>query len=208
LGRITSRATAGSRAATVLALVLAGCGGGGGAKPQTSRVPSPSPTTDARWEGRWEFNYTLTELRGVSEASSSFKIGDKIRRIWEVTPGCDKGACNVEINATNPDDPAGLPVQSVATLGSGSYTITQDFPASQTVTCKGADGKAVTAKFDAGNTVVATPSKFDDSKGGRRVTELVATKTTTFRPTGAAVAAGGECVEQGAIWRGTVSPIS
>ena len=95
----------------VLLATLAGCGAR--RRPTTPSRPLPAPESRTHrskprvWEGRWEFNYTLIRLVGATEEETSFQPGNKIRRIWEVTPGCDDRPCNSEISATNPDEPDG-----------------------------------------------------------------------------------------------------
>jgi hypothetical protein len=162
--------------------------------------------SEARWEGRWEFDYTLTRLEGVSEDSSGFRVGSTIRRVWDVTPECSSGPCNAAISATDPDVPASDPIPATVTYDNGVYQTSQTFPPIHTQRCRGADGKELEASFEATNLVEVRPSRAERSSSGAVVAELTATKSTTFNPTGEAATAGGSCNLKAAVWEGTVVP--
>lgn len=194
-----------------LVLALAGCGGNEKPEPTPSASPTASeePTLEtARWEGTWEFNYTLTRLVGATEEETSFQPGNKIRRIWEVTPGCDDRPCNSEISATNPDEPDAGAVVSTVTYDDGVYRINQTFPPEVSNACKGADGKVIPQAFEATNTVEVTPTDFAVRSGSAVVTKATATKRTAFLPKGEAATAGGTCEPKSAEWAATVTPVA
>ena len=192
--------------------VLAGCSGSA-EDPEPSASPSASakaaPTLEtARWEGRWEFNYTLVRLVGATQEETSFEPGNKIRRIWEVTPGCEDRPCNSEISATNPDEPEGGAVVSTVTYDDGVYRIDQTFPPEVSNSCRASDGRVIPQAFEATNTVEVTPTDFEVKDGRAVVTEMTATKRTAFLPKGDAANAGGSCEPKSAEWAATVTPIS
>lgn len=192
---------------------LAACGAQQAAEdpePSASASPSGSAPTlaTARWEGRWEFNYTLTRLVGATEQETTFQPGNKIRRIWEVKPGCDDRPCNSEISATNPDEPGSGAVVSVVTYDNGVYRISQTFPPEVTNSCIGADGRLIPQAFEATNTVEVTPTEFEVKDGIGVVTAMTATKRTAFTPKGAAATAGGTCEPKSAEWEATVTPVA
>lgn len=199
-------------AGLILLVCLAGCGAQQGADdPEPSASPSPEntgPTLEtARWEGRWEFNYTLTRLVGATEEETSFQPGNKIRRIWDVTPGCDDRPCNSEISATNPDEPGSGAVMSVVSYDSGVYRINQTFPSEVTNSCRGSDGTLIPQAFEATNTVEVTPTDFEVKDGRSVVTRMTATKRTAFIPKGASATAGGTCEPKSAEWEATVTRV-
>lgn len=190
--------------------VLAGCGSEGAIETRASPVSSPQarPSIEqANWSGRWEFNYTLTGIDGVTAGETPFTLGSQIRRFWEVTPGCLEGPCNSEIVGTDPDHPSSGEVSSVVTYHEGSYRITQNFPPEPQQGCTGTDGRLIPGAFEATNVVEATPTEFEVREGKSVVTELTSTKVTTFTPTGAAEQAGGTCTLKTATWEGTVLPL-
>jgi hypothetical protein len=123
-----------------------------------------------------------------------------------VRPGCSEGPCNSEIIATDPDQPDFPSTRSVVTYEGGSYKITQTFPPEQRHRCTSQGGQVIPGAFEATNAVEVKPTKFEEAGGKTLVTELVAVKTTTFRPTGQAVDAGGTCVTKMAVWEGRVTP--
>lgn len=191
--------------------VLAGC-----SRPAEDPEPpaSPSATAEAtpsletaRWEGRWEFNYTLVRLVGATQEETSFQPGNKIRRIWEVKPGCEDRPCNSEISATNPDEPEGGAVVSTVTYDDGVYRIDQTFPPEVSNSCRASDGRVISQAFEATNTVEVTPTDFEVKDGRAVVTEMTATKRTAFLPKGDAANAGGSCEPKSAEWAATVTPI-
>lgn len=196
-------------AAALLALAATGCWQ---RAPEPRPAPSPSPTEDptletARWEGTWEFNYTLTRLVGATEEETSFQPGNKIRRIWTVTPGCEDRPCNSEISATNPDEPEAGAVDSTVTYSNGVYRIEQTFPPEVSNSCRAADGTVIPQAFEATNTVEVTPTDFEVKDGKGVVTEMSAVKRTAFTPRGAAASAGGTCEPKSAEWEATVTPV-
>jgi hypothetical protein len=194
-----------------LVLALAGCGGAENPEPtpSASATASEEPSLEtARWEGTWEFNYTLTRLVGATEEETSFQPGNKIRRIWEVTPGCEDRPCNSEISATNPDEPGSGAVVSTVTYDDGVYRINQTFPPEVSNACKAADGRVIPQAFEATNTVEVTPTDFEVRDGSAVVTEAAATKRTAFLPKGDAATAGGTCEPKSAEWEATVTPVA
>jgi hypothetical protein len=172
-----------------------------------SPVPARPSLAEARWQGRWQFDYTLTKLEGVGEQSSDFKIGSKIRRVWEVNPKCDRGPCGADISATDPDDPSSDPITTAVTYEKGVYRTSQTFPPVHSEVCRGSAGEQLQAQFEATNLVEVTPTRFDVKDGQALVSELQATKTTTFKPAGPAEGAGGSCNLKGAVWVATVRPV-
>jgi hypothetical protein len=177
--------------------------------PSASATASAEPTLEtARWEGTWEFNYTLTRLVGATEEETSFQPGNKIRRIWEVTPGCEDRPCNSEISATNPDEPEAGAVVSTVTFDEGVYRINQTFPPEVSNACKAADGRIIQQAFEATNTVEVRPTDFEVRDGRALVTEMTATKRTAFIPKGEAADAGGTCEPKSAEWAATVTPVA
>lgn len=201
-------------AGVVLLLLVAWISGRFEAGPPTSEVrearPSitPAPSlADARWQGLWEFNYTLTNLEGVGEEGSEFDVGAKIRRVWEVNPQCNQGPCSVEIAATDPDNPSSEPISTSVSYEEGIYRTSQTFPPVQGAKCRGADGREIKGQFEAANLVEVVPTRAELTDGGAVVSELQATKTTIFRPIGAAKAAGGDCNLKRAIWVAKVTPV-
>lgn len=197
---------------TVIVAVLAGCSPGSGAGDKTARPapvkasPSSTGLAGARWEGRWEFNYTLTKLNGASPTESDYQPGARIRRIWTVTPRCTQGPCDARIISTDPDAPASQPVTSSVTYGNGLYRISEDFAPQPDDSCTGSDGRVFPGAFRATNVVEARPTKFVDVRGKPFVTELSAVKITTFTPVGSAATAGGGCKLKSAQWEGSVKP--
>jgi hypothetical protein len=192
-------------------LLLTGCANR--PTPQASRSPSASPEASpsletATWEGTWEFNYTLIQLVGATEEETTFQPGHKIRRIWEVTPGCEDRPCNSEITATNPDDPEAGEVVSTVTYDDGVYRINQTFPPEISNACRAADGRVIEQAFEATNTVEVTPVDFEVRDGRAVVTEMSAVKTTAFLPKGEAAGAGGTCEPKSAEWEATVTPVA
>ena len=177
--------------------------------PSASRTPGEEATLQtARWEGTWEFNYTLTRLVGATEEETTFQPGNKIRRIWTVTPGCEDRPCNSEISATNPDEPDAGAVVSTVTYDDGVYRIVQTFPPEVSNACRAADGTVIPEAFEATNTVEVRPTDFEVREGLGVVTEMAATKTTAFTPKGPAVGAGGTCEPKRAEWEATVTPVA
>lgn len=183
--------------------------------PRTSEVrkssssPKPVPSlADARWQGQWQFDYTLTNLEGVDEGSADVELGSKIRRIWEVSPNCARGPCNADISATDPDDPSSEPIASSVAYEEGIYKTSQTFPPVQDAVCRGADGRPLQGQFEAANLVEVVPTRAEVRDGSTVVLELQATKTTIFKPIGAAKAAGGSCSLKRAIWVAKVTPVS
>jgi hypothetical protein len=201
-------------AGVVLLLLAAWISGRFEAGPPTSKVrearpsitPAP-PVTDARWQGLWEFAYTLTNLEGVGEDGSDFDVGARIRRVWDVNPQCDDGPCSVEISAIDPDNPSSEPISTFVSYEEGVYRTSQTFPPVQGAVCRGADGNAIQGQFEAANLVEVVPTRAEATDGGTVVSELQATKTTIFRPIGAAKAAGGDCNLKRAIWVAKVTPV-
>lgn len=182
-------------------------------EPEPTASASPSPGEDAtletaRWEGTWEFNYTLTRLVGATEEETTFQPGNQIRRIWTVTPGCEDRPCNSEISATNPDEPDAGAVVSTVTYENGLYRIVQTFPPEVSNACRAADGTVIPEAFEATNTVEVRPVDFEVRDGAAVVTEMAATKTTAFTPKGPAVDAGGSCEPKRAEWEATVTPVA
>lgn len=190
------------------ALLLAACFNA----PVPEAEPSPAvseaePSLDtALWEGRWEFNYTLVRLVGTTQEETSFEPGNKIRRIWEVRPGCDDRPCNSEITATNPDEPEAEAVVSVVDYADGTYRIVQNFPPEVSNSCRGEDGTVIPQAFEATNTVEVTPTDFEVRDGRAVVTEMAAVKRTAFTPKPEAAEAGGTCEPKSAHWEATVTP--
>lgn len=192
------------------ALLLGGCFNN--PVPETQASPTapaqPEPSLEnARWEGAWEFNYTLIRLVGATEQETTFQPGNRIRRIWEVKPGCDDRPCNSEITATNPDEPQAEPVVSVVTYDRGTYSIVQNFPPEVSNACRGADGTVIPQAFEATNTVEVTPTDFEVRDGVAVVTEMAAVKRTAFIPKPEAAEAGGTCEPKSAHWEATVTPL-
>jgi hypothetical protein len=192
-------------------LLATQCGSEGAIETLPSAAPSPAPSLsleDAQWAGRWQFDYALVKLEGVGEGETNFTLGSRIRRIWEITPGCPEGPCNSEILGSDPDKPEIPPAKSVVTYADGSYRTTQSFPPEEAEQgCKAANGRVIPGAFQATNLVEAKPTKFEASGDKASVTELFATKTTTFRPTGSAAGAGGSCTTKTAVWEGPVTPL-
>lgn len=202
-------AAAVARRLAVLALLaaLAGCARTPVPEPSPSPLLEEEPTLETSiWEGRWEFNYTLVRLVGATEQETSFQPGNKIRRIWEVTPGCEDRPCNSEISATNPDEPEAGAVESTVTYDDGVYRINQTFPPEVSNACQAADGRIIPQAFDATNTVEVTPTSFEIKDGVGVVTEMTATKRTSFNPNENAAGAGGTCEPKSAEWEATVVP--
>lgn len=174
--------------------------------------PAPSPSArevaleEARWAGTWRFDYSLVRLEGVAEDETNFTLGSRIARVWEVNPGCPEGPCNAEIMASDPSKPDLPATRSVITYQNGIYRITERFPPEPGQGCLTASGRVIPAAFEATNEVEVKPTKFQESEDGAVVTELLSTKTTTFRPTGPAAGAGGTCVVKTAVWEGPVNP--
>lgn len=198
-------------ALALLLVALAGCARTADPDP----TPSTSPSAEAEasletavWEGTWEFNYTLVRLVGATQEETSFQPGNKIRRIWEVKPGCDDKPCNSEISATDPDEPEGGAVVSTVTYDAGVYKISQTFPSEVGNSCEGSDGKVIPQAFEATNTVEVTPTDYEVEDGRAVVTEMTATKRTAFIPKGEAAAAGGSCEPKSAEWAATVTPVA
>jgi hypothetical protein len=196
----------------VLAAVvaLASSCGNEGAIQDPPAAASPAETLsleDARWAGRWQFNYALVKLEGIEENETNFTLGSKIGRVWDVTPGCSQGPCNAEIVATDPDRPDLPATKSVITYDRGSYRITQTFPPEPQHGCTSQSGRVIPGAFEATNAVEVKPTKFEETSGNALVTELFAVKTTTFRPSGRATDAGGTCVTKTAVWEGRVTPV-
>jgi hypothetical protein len=173
--------------------------------PKSPFTPSPS-LADARWEGRWQFDYRLTNLQGVGDQSAELNVGSKIRRVWDVTPKCDLGPCSVDISATDPDNPSREPASTVVSYEDGVYRTSQTFPPFHSEVCRGADGREFQAQFEATNLVEVIPTRSEVKDKEAVVSELKATKTTTFKPTGQAQDAGGSCTMKGAVWVATVTP--
>ncbi|HEX2054548.1 MAG TPA: hypothetical protein VHJ78_12590 [Actinomycetota bacterium] len=191
-------------------LALAACAPRPAPEPRRSATPSPpqqATLETARWEGTWEFNYTLVRLVGATEEETSFQPGNKIRRIWQVRPGCDDRPCNSEISATNPDDPNAGEVVSTVVYDNGVYRINQTFPPEVSNACRAADGRVIPQAFEATNTVEVTPEDFEIRDGRAVVTEMSAVKRTAFTPKGEAVDAGGTCEPKSAEWEATVTPV-
>lgn len=192
---------------------MASCGTQGQVQESPSPpAPSPSPTqsiANAKWEGKWLFDYSLVRLDGVAENETAFTLGSRIKRVWEVTPGCENGPCNSVIVATDPEEPDAPPSKSVVVYdhNTGIYRITQTFPPDPSQSCKGANGLAISGAFEATNVVEVKPTKFDSTSGEPLVTELTSTKTTTFKPAGAAASAGGSCTVKTAVWEGPVTKV-
>lgn len=191
-------------ACSVMLGVLSQC-----SSPTPADISSPSASfsiEDARWEGRWEFTYSLTEIEGVSEQESQFEIGSTIRRIWEVTPECSSGPCNVDILATDPDDPLAPEVESSAVYDLGAYRVTEAFPPIPEDACRTDDGEIIPGAFTATNAVEVVPTEFDVRDGRPVVTEASSTKRTSFVPTDEVAGRGGTCITKTANWEGTVVP--
>jgi hypothetical protein len=195
----------------VIILLATQCGSEGVIETLPTAAPSPVQSLsleDAQWAGTWQFDYALVQLEGVAEGETNFTLGSKIRRIWEVTPGCPDGPCNSEILGSDPDKPEVPPAKSVITFVNGSYRTTQTFPPEPEQGCRAANGRVIPGAFKATNVVEAKPTKFAESGGKASVTELFATKTTTFQPTGTAANAGGSCTTKTAVWEGPVTPLA
>ncbi|MEX2551791.1 MAG: hypothetical protein WD627_02145 [Actinomycetota bacterium] len=180
---------------------------------ETLPPSTPSPTSslsleDAQWAGRWQFDYALVQLEGVAEGETNFTLGSRIRRIWQVTPGCPEGPCNSEILGSDPDKPEIQPARSIATYVEGTYRTTQTFPPEPEQGCRAANGRVIPGAFEASNVVEAKPTKFEETSGKASVTELFAVKTTTFSPTGSAAGAGGTCTRKTAVWEGPVTRLT
>ncbi len=197
--------------AAVGLLVLSACSN----KPVPRAATSPSARTQiepsletAVWKGTWEFNYTLVRLVGATEQETTFQPGNKIRRIWEVTPGCDDRPCNSEISATNPDEPEAEAVVSMVNYDNGVYRINQTFPPEVGNACRAADGTLIPQAYEATNTVEVKPTEFEVENGKGVVTKMSAVKRTAFTPTGAAATAGGTCEPKSAEWEATVTPVA
>ncbi|MEX2587852.1 MAG: hypothetical protein WD602_07675 [Actinomycetota bacterium] len=196
------------RAGTGLAILLAlsQC-----SSPTPADISSPSASAsigDARWEGTWEFTYTLTEIEGVSDQESQFEVGSTIRRIWNLAPQCDTGPCNLEITATDPDDPLAPEVESSAIYDSGVYRVTQAFAPVPEDVCRTDDGEIIPSAFTATNAVEVVPTEFEVRDGSPVVTEATSSKRTSFVPIDAVAGRGGTCVTKTATWEGKVVPIS
>ncbi len=177
--------------------------------PSPSAVPEAEPALETSiWKGRWEFNYTLVRLVGATEEETTFEPGNKIRRIWEVTPGCEDRPCNSEISATNPDDAQAGAVVSTVAYENGVYRINQIFPPEVSNACRAADGRVVPQAFEATNTVEVTPTDFEVIDGVGVVTQMTATKRTSFIPKAEAASAGGTCEPKSAEWEATVVPVT
>ena len=199
----------GPRALLALLVLAAACGTEGAIEDSPSpaaSVASVLSLEDARWSGKWEFDYALVKLEGVAENETNFTLGSKIGRVWEVTPGCPEGPCTSEILASDPDKPQDAPTKSVINYDGGSYRIIQTFPPEPGQGCVAGNGRVIPAAFEATNAVEVKPTRFVESEGGAVVTELFAVKTTTFRPSGTASGAGGTCVMKTAVWEGPVRP--
>jgi len=197
-----------SRLAAVGLLALTACFNQ--AEPEPARSPSPQAAPGletARWEGTWEFNYTLIRLIGATEEETTFQPGNQIRRIWEVKPGCEDRPCNSEITATNPDEPEAGAVVSVVNFENGVYRINQTFPPEVSNACRAADGTIIPEAYEATNTVEVTPTDFEVKDGRAIVTRMSAVKRTAYTPKGPAVGAGGTCEAKSAEWEATVTPL-
>lgn len=203
LSSLAGRLTAG----LLLVAALSHC-----SSPTPVDISTPSPTVSiddagaARWEGTWEFTYTLEEIEGVADVETQFEIGSTIRRIWELTPQCPDGPCNVDILATDPDDPLAPEVESSAVFDSGVYRVTQAFRPVPEDACRAADGDIIRGAFDGTNFVEVTPTDFEIRDGDAFVTEATSTKLTSFVPTAEVAGRGGTCVTKTAHWEGTVLP--
>lgn len=179
--------------------------------PTPADISSPSPSfsiQEARWEGTWEFRYTLQELEGVTDEETQFQVGSEIRRIWEVSPQCETGPCNVDVRATDPDDPLAPAVESAALYDSGVYRVTEAFDPVLEDACRAADGEIIPAAFNATNAVEVMPTEFEVRDGVPMVTEATSTKQTAFTPTEEVAGRGGTCVTKTAKWEGPVVPRS
>lgn len=200
-----------ARTAAAGLVVLSACFNQPVAEPKSSASASaekePSLET-ATWEGKWEFNYTLVRLVGATEEETNFEPGNKIRRIWEVRPGCSNRPCNSEISATNPDEPDAGAVVSTVMYEDGVYRINQTFPPEVSNACRGADGTVIPQAFEATNTVEVKPEDFEVKDGHAGVTRMSAVKRTAFTPKGAAASAGGTCEPKSAEWEATVTPVA
>lgn len=187
-------------------VIVAGLSQCSSPEPADISSPAASSIEEARWEGTWEFSYTLTEIEGVSDEESQFEIGSTIRRIWELTPECPSGPCNVTIVATDPDDPLAPEVESSAVYDSGVYRVTEAFAPVPEDACRAADGEIIPAAFTASNAVEVTPTDFAVRDGRPVVTEATSTKRTSFVPIDEVADRGGTCVTKTASWDATVVP--
>lgn len=179
--------------------------------PTPADIRSPSESfsiDDARWEGTWEFSYTLTELDGVSDEESRFEVGSEIRRIWQVEPECPSGPCNVTILATDPDDSLAPEVESSAIYDSGVYRVTEAFAPVPEDACRAGDGEIIPGAFTATNSVEVEPTDFEVRDGRPLVTEATSTKRTSFEPIDEVADEGGTCTTKIATWEATVVPQS
>lgn len=177
--------------------------------PTPADIRSPSESfsiDDARWDGTWEFTYTLTELDGVSDEESRFEIGSEIRRIWQIEPECPSGPCNVTILATDPDDPLAPEVESSAIYDSGVYRVTEAFAPVPEDACRAEDGEIIPGAFTATNSVEVEPTDFEVRDGRPIVTEATSTKRTSFEPIDEVAGKGGTCTTKIATWEATVVP--
>lgn len=170
--------------------------------------PPPEPSLDtAVWEGTWEFNYTLVRLVGATEEETDFRPGQAIRRIWQVTAGCEDRPCNSQISATNPEEPDAGMVVSEVTYDSGSYQIHQTFDTEVTNACRAGDGTVHPDAFEATNTVEVVPEDYEVREGRAVVTRMRAVKRTEFLPKDEFATAGGTCERKSAEWEATVVPL-
>ena len=201
---------AGLKRFTAVGLIaLTACANRAAPEPRATASPRQRLTLQsARWEGSWEFNYTLVRLVGATEEETTFQPGNKIRRIWEVKPGCEDRPCNSEISATNPDDPQAGSVVSTVTYEDGVYRIHQTFPPEVSNACRAAVGTLIPQAFEATNTVEVTPTDFEVRNGRAVVSQMSAVKRTAFTPKGPAAGAGGTCEPKSAEWEATVTPIA
>lgn len=174
---------------SLLWALLAGCTAGQPAASVAAATPEPtplaSPTPDpsaARVEGRYEITHTITETE-----NHTWFVGDVEFRIFEVTPSCPSGPCDLSISSYNPD--ADSTADVVFTYADGVYALTSE-PRTDQSQCTPDGVNYIDATYEFQQVAEFRVVEATDSGAGLVATRLEGTRTLTDIPDAAASAAG------------------
>lgn len=179
-----------SALAVLAACTDTGTDNGATVTPTTAASTTLAPTTAAPEEahlltGEWLTTYTL---QSVSEDfTADFDPGDSDLRVWVITPDCEMGPCDVDIDFrfpyTNQES-----IQAEGEWDGQAYVAESELAGAGS--CAGSDESVFEEGLDLRSTIRVTPTEFEAAEGGWVVAGFEGTRLHEWVPNAEAEAAG------------------